>query len=163
MPIFADDTMLSVLLAASLLLLRLACLIWREAHLYAGSLCAWWGARRADYKDFHRLSKPIAQLKPSYDVVVIGSGYGGGVAASRMARAIPRQSVCLLERGQERWPGEYPATLWAIISELRFTGRIKLLFTSFAFDLGKRTGLYHWVVGRGSNVFVGSGKAMVVH
>ncbi|KAH0360487.1 hypothetical protein KCU65_g9393, partial [Aureobasidium melanogenum] len=31
-------------------------------------------------------------MKPSYDVVVIGSGYGGGVAASRMARAQPKQS-----------------------------------------------------------------------
>ena len=48
-----------------------------------------------------RISKPLELLRPSYDVVVIGSGYGGGVAASRMARG--GQSVCVLERGRERW------------------------------------------------------------
>ena len=33
------------------------------------------------------LSLPVKQLKDHYDVVVIGSGYGGGIAASRLARA----------------------------------------------------------------------------
>ena len=47
-------------------------------------------------------------IKPHYDVVVIGSGYGGGIAASRMARA--GRSVCVLERGKEFQPGEYPDT-----------------------------------------------------
>lgn len=104
-----------------------------------------------------RLSKPHNQLKPCYDVVVIGSGYGGGVAASRMARATPRQSVCLLERGRERWPGEYPSGHWSAILELRFMGHIRMPFRSFPFDIGKRTGLYQWIVGKGSNVFVGTG------
>lgn len=56
-----------------------------------------------------RLSKPPEQMKPAYEIVVIGSGYGGGISASRMARA--GREVCLLERGKERWPGEYPDTL----------------------------------------------------
>jgi cholesterol oxidase len=43
-----------------------------------------------------------------YTAVVIGSGYGGGVLASRIARA--GQSVCVLERGKELHPGEYPRT-----------------------------------------------------
>jgi cholesterol oxidase len=34
-----------------------------------------------------RLSTPIDQLKPHYTVVIVGSGYGGGIAASRLARA----------------------------------------------------------------------------
>lgn len=50
---------------------------------------------------FPRLSKPVELLRTSYDVLVIGSGYGGGVAASRMARG--GQSVCVLERGREKW------------------------------------------------------------
>ncbi len=57
-----------------------------------------------DTRKFPRISKPVELLRDSYDTVVIGSGYGGGVAASRMARA--GHSVCLLERGQEKWPGE---------------------------------------------------------
>ena len=40
-------------------------------------------------------------MRHEYDVVVVGSGYGGGVAASRMARG--GQSVCLLELGSEKW------------------------------------------------------------
>ena len=52
-------------------------------------------------QQFPRISKPVELLRPSYDVVVIGSGYGGGVAASRMARG--GQSVCVFERGKERW------------------------------------------------------------
>ena len=33
------------------------------------------------------LSLPHHKMKQAYDVVVVGSGYGGGIAASRMARA----------------------------------------------------------------------------
>jgi choline dehydrogenase-like flavoprotein len=40
-------------------------------------------------------------MRPEYDVVVIGSGYGAGVAASRMARA--GKSVVVLELGKEKW------------------------------------------------------------
>lgn len=52
-------------------------------------------------KRFPRISKPVELLRHEYDVLVIGSGYGGGVAASRMARG--GQSVCILERGKEKW------------------------------------------------------------
>jgi hypothetical protein len=33
-----------------------------------------------------RLSSPIEGIGDHYEVVVIGSGYGGGIAASRLAR-----------------------------------------------------------------------------
>ena len=52
-----------------------------------------------------RLSSSIDSIQPHYTAVVIGSGYGGGIAASRLARA--GQSVCVLERGKEFQPGEY--------------------------------------------------------
>ena len=60
-------------------------------------------------QQFPRISRPVELLRNSYDTVVIGSGYGGGVAASRMARA--GHSVCLLERGKEKWPGEVSCLL----------------------------------------------------
>ena len=56
-----------------------------------------------------RLSSTVDQMKDHYPVVVVGSGYGGGIAASRLARA--GQQVCLLERGKEIEPGDYPDTL----------------------------------------------------
>lgn len=55
------------------------------------------------------ISRGLTELKPHYTVVVVGSGYGAGVAASRLARA--GQAVCVLERGREFRPGEYPDTL----------------------------------------------------
>jgi choline dehydrogenase-like flavoprotein len=56
-----------------------------------------------------RLSRPLRDLAPRYTVVVVGSGYGAGVAASRLARA--GQAVCVLERGREIRPGKYPNSL----------------------------------------------------
>jgi cholesterol oxidase len=41
-----------------------------------------------------------------YDVVVVGSGFGGSVAALRLAEA--GKSVCVLERGRRYRPGEFP-------------------------------------------------------
>ena len=55
---------------------------------------------------FPKLSLDHASIKPRYDVLVVGSGYGGSIAASRCARA--GQAVCLLERGKEWRPGEFP-------------------------------------------------------
>ncbi len=54
------------------------------------------------------MSRPLAAMHDHYDVVVVGSGYGGGIAACRLARA--GRSVCVLERGRELHPGEYPET-----------------------------------------------------
>lgn len=50
---------------------------------------------------FPRISRDIHELRPEYDVVVVGSGYGAGVAASKMARA--GKTVAVLEFGEERW------------------------------------------------------------
>ncbi len=53
-----------------------------------------------------RLSRSIADMKIHYDAVVVGSGYGGGVAASRLARMGRR--VAVLERGREFAIGDFP-------------------------------------------------------
>jgi cholesterol oxidase len=56
------------------------------------------------------LSTPWEQRKNTYDIVVIGSGYGGAITAARLATADlkPKPSICILERGKEWQPGDYP-------------------------------------------------------
>ncbi|KAM3452762.1 hypothetical protein MY3296_004331 [Beauveria thailandica] len=94
---------------------------------------------------YPRISKPLSDMKPSYDCVVIGSGYGGGVAAARMARA--GQSVCVLERGDEKWPGEYPTGLRQVAGQVHLSaGR--------AGACGNATGMFHIVAGKGQSAVV---------
>ncbi|CAG8962220.1 hypothetical protein HYFRA_00005273 [Hymenoscyphus fraxineus] len=107
-------------------------------------------------KTFPRLSKPVELMRNSYECVVIGSGYGGGVAASRMARA--GQRVCLLERGQEKWPGEYPSGFLDAAKELHVSGNFAPgALKGSNVEGGDPTGLYHLIVGKGQNAFVGNG------
>lgn len=94
-----------------------------------------------------RLSSLIQNLKPHYSVVIIGSGYGGAIAASRLARA--GQQVCVLERGMEFQPGEYPDTLPEVLAQSQVD-------TPNGF-LGSRTGLYDIRVNDDINVFCGCG------
>src|SRR6476469_7042194 len=84
-----------------------------------------------------RLSSPRDQIEPAYDVVVVGSGYGGGVAASRLARA--GQSVCVIEKGKEFLTGEFPSRLPELRRELQINGskmRSGSLTGLFDFRLG---------------------------
>jgi cholesterol oxidase len=67
------------------------------------------------------LSSPREAMRPHYDAVVVGSGYGGGVAASRLARG--GLKVCVLERGREIPVGGFPAKLSEAQRELQITGR----------------------------------------
>ena len=46
-----------------------------------------------------RFSQDLAGIQPAYDAIVVGTGYGCGVAASRLARM--GLKVCVLERGRE--------------------------------------------------------------
>jgi cholesterol oxidase len=100
-----------------------------------------------------RLSSPLGNLKSSYDVIVIGSGYGGAVAASRMARIRKekgeRLSVCLLERGLELQPGEYPNTM------LKALGQFQIDCGSWR--IGRQTSLYDLRLNDDVSVFVGCG------
>ncbi|KAI1772865.1 FAD/NAD(P)-binding domain-containing protein [Hypoxylon cercidicola] len=105
---------------------------------------------------FPRLSNPLELMRPSYDCVVIGSGYGGGVAASRMARA--GQSVCLLERGKERWPGEYPAEAGDALGQVHYSGEFAPGWAPKKIvGGGDPTGMYHMIFGNGQNAVVCNG------
>ncbi|MEO6982308.1 MAG: GMC oxidoreductase, partial [Edaphobacter sp.] len=95
-----------------------------------------------------RLSSPIENIKDHYEVVVIGSGYGGGIAASRMARA--GRSVCVLERGKEFQPGEYPNTEMEALGEMQ-------THQPDGTHLGDRTGLFDLHRNQDMNVMIGCG------
>jgi cholesterol oxidase len=95
----------------------------------------------------NRLSSPIESMDEHYDVVVVGSGYGGGITASRMARAGRR--VCLLERGAERQPGEYPDTETEMLEALQVDAPHG--------HKGSRTGMYDIRFNDDLNVFLGCG------
>jgi cholesterol oxidase len=94
-----------------------------------------------------RLSSPVEDLKDHYEVVVVGSGYGGAITASRLARAGRR--VCLLERGKELQPGEYPNTDPEALAEMQFDAPDG--------HVGSRTGLYDFRINEDLNVFMGCG------
>lgn len=93
------------------------------------------------------IASPLSSMSAHYDVVVVGSGYGGSIMASRLARAGSR--VCLLERGPERWPGDFPDGLLAGVRDIQAQtadGRI-----------GSPTALYDLHVNADMNVLVGCG------
>ncbi|APR87867.1 Cholesterol oxidase [Minicystis rosea] len=62
------------------------------------------GARRVE-----PIASDIGLLAATSEVIVVGSGYGGAVAAARFARA--GVSVTVLERGREYLPGDFPTTV----------------------------------------------------
>jgi cholesterol oxidase len=97
--------------------------------------------------DFPRLASPIDRIRDHYTVVVIGSGYGGAIAASRLARA--GQDVCLLERGREFLPGEFPDTQLELMHETQMQ-------TSHG-HVGSRTGLVDLRFHEDMNVLIGCG------
>jgi cholesterol oxidase len=94
-----------------------------------------------------RLSLPLDAIEEQYDVVVVGTGYGGAIAASRLARAGRR--VCVLERGSERQPGEYPDTELEMLEAMQIDAP--------GCHEGSRTGLYDIRLNDDLNVFMGCG------
>ncbi|MCC6784659.1 MAG: alpha/beta fold hydrolase [Planctomycetes bacterium] len=93
------------------------------------------------------LSRSSATIEGSYDVVVVGSGYGGAIAASRLARAGFR--VALFERGREIRPGQYPDTLRSATKEFRIDTREGVL--------GAPLGMFDFRVNDDMHVLLGNG------
>ena len=93
------------------------------------------------------LARPLDELKPTYDVVIVGSGYGGGVAASRLSRAGKR--VAVLERGREVETGGFPSKFPELRAEMRVTGK--------RMSTGSETALFDVRLGDDIHVLVGRG------
>jgi len=93
------------------------------------------------------LSRSLDHVKDRYDVIVVGSGYGGGVAASRLARAGKR--VAVLERGREVLTGQFPNRFPDLKNDFQVTG--KRLRT------GPTSALYDVRLGEDMHVLVGCG------
>jgi len=82
-----------------------------------------------------------------YSVVVVGSGYGGAITAARIART--GRDVCVLERGKELHPGEYPNSGLSALREIQ-------VHTANA-DHGPAAGLFDFHVGPDITVASGCG------
>lgn len=100
-----------------------------------------------------RLSSPVTEIKNHYDVIVIGSGYGGGIAASRMARTKKKDgsnlSVCLLEKGKEIRPGEYPEKKTEALSQVNLNLKNGLI--------KNETGMFNFHINDDISVLTGCG------
>ncbi|HEU4731971.1 MAG TPA: GMC family oxidoreductase [Kofleriaceae bacterium] len=96
------------------------------------------------------LDKELDGLGDEIDVIVIGSGYGAGVCAARLAEAGAR--VVVLERGREfafAKAKPFPDTLAEIRDNVQIDGRL--------FSRRHRLGLYNFHINRDLDVFVGCG------
>ncbi len=93
------------------------------------------------------LARPATELRGEYDVVVVGSGYGGGVAAARLSGL--GLKVAVIERGREILPGQFPTTLLGAARDFQTTAG------------GRRTGspdaLFDLRMGRDIHALVGCG------
>ena len=95
------------------------------------------------------ISSPIGDLRPAYDVVVIGSGYGGSIAARLMSKKDGEASICVLERGIERQPGQFPDTIPSAIGQFQVDSRLG--------RVGSRTALFDMRINHDVSVLVGCG------
>lgn len=85
------------------------------------------------------------------DVLVVGSGYGGAVAALRFAQA--GRQVTVLERGEEYVPGEFPND----ISQAGSHVRAELASAAGVTAMGNEHALFDLRIGHKAGALVGNG------
>ena len=101
------------------------------------------------HDDWCDRGEPLADCRASFDAIVIGSGYGGSVAALRLAGKGWR--VLVLERGSEYLPGEFPNdfSLLPKFARLNVPGE--------GVPIGRATGLLEVHLGQGMVGITGNG------
>src|SRR4029079_1490810 len=109
------------------------------------------------------LSRSLDYVRARYDVIVVGSGYGGGVAASRLSRA--GKSVAVLERGREGLTGSFPPRFSDLKNEMQVTGkRLRTGPTSALFDVRLGEDMHVLVgCGLGGGSLINAGVALRPH
>jgi cholesterol oxidase len=101
-----------------------------------------------------RAARGARGAKPDFDVLIIGSGYGGAVCAARLAaQRRPGVKIGLLERGREWVPGTFPDRLSSFNPLLPFSRRPSWLREQLS---ANRLGLFGFHEGD-VQVVVGSG------
>jgi cholesterol oxidase len=86
-----------------------------------------------------------------FDVVVVGTGYGGSVAAAELAKTRGNRRICVLERGREHLPGSFPSRMAEIAGHVRFSTQRS------HHPRGRREGLFDVRVGKDLCALVGNG------
>lgn len=94
-----------------------------------------------------RLSSSVQVLKNTYDVVIVGSGYGGGVAASHLARI--GKKVAVIERGREILTGDFPKRFQELKNDFQLQ--------SETFKSGSDLALFDIRLGKDMHVLIGRG------
>jgi choline dehydrogenase-like flavoprotein len=86
-----------------------------------------------------------------FDVVIVGTGYGGAVAAAELARTRGGRRVCVLERGNEHLPGSFPSRMSELPGHVRFSTK------EARHARGRRDGLFDVRIGDDLCALVGNG------
>ncbi len=91
-------------------------------------------------KDLLALYEEASNTRP-FDVLIVGSGYGGSMAASELSGAVDKTTggplrIGLLERGKEYLPGMFPSSLSDLPQHVRVSA------PNAQKPNGKRTGLF---------------------
>lgn len=86
-----------------------------------------------------------------FDVVVVGTGYGGSVAAAELAKTRGNRRICVLERGREHLPGSFPSRMADLAGHVRFSTQRS------RHPRGRREGLFDVRIGEDLCALVGNG------
>lgn len=101
------------------------------------------------WRDWIRSPAWDGQRAPAFDAIVVGSGYGGSVAALRLGEKGYR--VLLLERGSEFLPGEFPND-FALLPKF-----FRVNVPTSGLPMGRASGLVEVHLGQGMVAVTGNG------